>query len=532
MEKACFFRIMRCFPFVLRGLTGLVFTIVLVAPLSFIFAEDVASGEPAAETIQSAVDTLNRVENSVVKIFATARYPDLFKPWTKQAPQEVTSSGVIIEGKRILTNAHVILYASQVQVQANQGSDKISATVEAIAPGIDLAVLKLEDETFFNTRLPLERANHLPDIEDAVMAYGFPIGGSNLSTTKGIVSRIEFVSYSYSVSGLRIQIDAAINPGNSGGPAVADGRMIGLAFSHLAGTQNIGYIIPCEEIELFLQDISDGKYDGKPALFDEFQTLENPALRSFLKLDKAVEGIIVHQPFRTDTAYPLKEWDVITKVGDRRIDNEGMIKVNANLRVRFQYLIQKIAKNAKVPLTVVRAGKTLAVDVPVASTRPMLIPFLEGTYPSYFVYGPLVFSNATIEFIGGLRANPFGMQAFPSSPLMARMFDVPSFDGEELVVVSSPFFPHKLAKGYSNPFAEVVKTVNDIPIKNLRHLVEVLRDSRAEFIKFEFSLRGGETLVFTRKEMLAATEEILADNDIRAQGSPETLAVWNARPSR
>jgi hypothetical protein len=181
---------------------------------------------------------------------------------------------------------------------------------------------------------------------------------------------------------------------------------------------------------------------------------------------------------------------------------------------------------------VVRAGKTLAVEVPVASTRPMLIPFLEGTYPSYFVYGPLVFSNATIEFIGGLRANPFGMQAFPSSPLMARMFDVPSFDGEELVVVSSPFFPHKLAKGYSNPFAEVVKTVNDIPIKNLRHLVDVLRDSRAEFIKFEFSLRGGETLVFTRKEMLAATEEILADNDIRAQGSPETLAVWNARPSR
>jgi S1-C subfamily serine protease len=532
MEKACFFRIMRCLPFMLSGLAGLFFVIVWVAPLSLIFVEDAASSEPAAETNQPPADFLNRVENSVVKIFATTRYPDLFKPWTKQAPQEVTGSGVIIEGKRILTNAHVILYASQVQVQANQSSNKISATVEAIAPGIDLAVLKLEDETFFNTRPPLERANHLPEIEDAVMAYGFPIGGTSLSITKGIVSRIEFMSYSYSVSGLRIQIDAAINPGNSGGPAVADGKMIGLAFSNLMGTQNIGYIIPCEEIELFLQDIADGEYDGKPAIFDELQTLENPALRSFLKLGKAVEGIVVHQPFRTDMAYPLKEWDVITKIGDRRIDNEGMIKVNTNLRVRFQYLIQKIAKNGKVPLTVVRAGKTLAVEVPVASTRPMLIPLLEGTYPSYFVYGPLVFSNATIEFISGLRENPLGMHAFPSSPLVARMFDAPAFDGEELVVVTSPFFPHKLAKDYSNPVAEVVKTVNDIPIKNLRHLVEVLRDSRAEFIKFEFSLRGGETLVFPRKEMLAATEEILADNDIRAQGSPETLTIWNAKLSR
>jgi S1-C subfamily serine protease len=523
---------MRCFPWILGGLAGLFFVIVLVTPLSLIFAEDAAPSEPATETNQPAADSLNRVENSVVKIFATTRYPDPFKPWIKQTPQEVTGSGVIIEGKRILTNAHVVLYASQVQVQANQGSDKISATVEAIAPGIDLAVLKLEDETFFNTRPPLERANHLPEIKDAVMAYGFPIGGTGLSITEGIVSRIEFTSYNYSVSGLRIQIDAAINPGNSGGPAVAGGRMIGLAISYLEGTQNIGYIIPCEEIELFLQDIADGKYDGKPAMFDELQTLENPALRSFLKLDKVVEGIVVHQPFSTDTAYPLKEWDVITKIGDTRIDNEGMIKMNTNLRVLFKYLIQKIAKNGKVALTVVRAGKTLAVEVPVTSTRPMLIPILEGTYPSYFVCGPLVFSNATMQFVSGFRNNPLVMHAFPSSPLMTRMFDAPSFDGEELVVVSSPFFPHKLAKGYSSPVAEVVKTVNDIPIKNLRHLVEVLRDSRTEFIKFEFSLRGGETLVFPRKEMLAATEEILMDNDIRAQGSSETLTVWNAKPAQ
>jgi S1-C subfamily serine protease len=517
----------------LSGLAGLFFVIALVAPPSFVFAEDAASSKPATKTDQPAVaDSLNRVENSVVKIFATTRYPDPFKPWTKLAPQDYTGSGVIIEGKRILTNAHVILYASQVEVQANQGSDKIFATVEAIAPGIDLAVLKLEDETFFNARPPLERANNLPEIKDAVMAYGFPIGGTSLSITKGIVSRIEFTSYYYSVSGLRIQIDAAINPGNSGGPAVADGRMIGLAFSHLGDAQNIGYIIPCEEIELFLQDIADGKYDGKPAMFDELQTLENPALRSFLKLGNAVEGIIVHQPFRIDTAYPLKEWDVITKIGDTQIDNEGMIKMNTNLRVQFKYLIQKIAKNGKVPLTVVRAGKTLAVDAPVASTRPMLLLNMQGTYPSYFIYGPLVFSNATIQFIGGLRKNPLIMHTFATSPLVTRLLDAPAFDGEELVVVSSPFFPHKLAKGYSSPFAEVVKTVNEIPIKNLRHLVEVLRDSRAEFIKFEFSLRGGESVVFPRQEMFAATEEILKDNDVRAQGSPEILAIWNAKPAR
>ena len=72
------------------------------------------------------------VENSVVKVFSTARYPDFYKPWTKQAPSEATGTGVVIEGKRILSNAHVVLWASQVQIQANQAGDKISATVEAV----------------------------------------------------------------------------------------------------------------------------------------------------------------------------------------------------------------------------------------------------------------------------------------------------------------------------------------------------------------------------------------------------------------
>jgi hypothetical protein len=143
----------------------------------------------------------------------------------------VTGSGVIIEGKRILTNAHVVLYAGQIQVQANQAGDKIAATVVAIAPGIDLAVLKLDDESFFEKRPPIARASLLPEIKDTVLAYGFPAGGTSLSITKGIVSRIEFVPYNFPVSGLRIQIDAAINPGNSGGPTLAGDKMVGLAFA-------------------------------------------------------------------------------------------------------------------------------------------------------------------------------------------------------------------------------------------------------------------------------------------------------------
>ena len=493
-------------------------------------AEAVKGSDAPAPAPAASVKT-DSVENAVVKIFSTMRGPDPYKPWTKQAPREATGTGIVVEGKRILTNAHVVLYSSQVQVQANQSGDKLPATVEFLAQGIDLAVLKLEDETFFDTHPPLPRATMLPAVKDAVMVYGYPTGGTSLSITKGIVSRIEFTMYNFPTSGLRIQIDAAINPGNSGGPALVGDKMIGLAFSGLRGADNIGYIIPCEEVELFLKDVSDGKYDGKPSMFDELQTLENPALRAYLKLDKTVEGIVVHEPDGTDASYPLKEWDVITKIGDTKVDNEGMIKLGDNLRVRLRYLIQKIAKGGKVELTIVRAGKELTVQVPVAANRPMLIPNLENTYPSYFVYGPLVFSPATAVYVVGLN-NAMAALSASASPLALRRVEKPSFPGEELVVVASPFFPHKLSKGYSNPQSRVIESVNGIKVKSLKHLIEVLRDSRDEFIVFEFAGHGGESPIFPRKDMLAATEEILTDNGVRSQGSPDTLAIWNAKPAQ
>ena len=63
-----------------------------------------------------------------------------------------------------------------------------------------------------------------------------------------------------------------------------------------------------------------------------------------------------------------------------------------------------------------------------------------------------------------------------------------------------------------------MKTVNGIPVKNLNHLVEILRDSKDEFITIECDSRFSETMVFPRAQMLAATDEILTDNGVRSPG--------------
>ena len=112
------------------------------------------------------------------------------------------------------------------------------------------------------------------------------------------------------------------------------------------------------------------------------------------------------------------------------------------------------------------------------------------------------------------------------------MGDKPAFGGERMVIVSSPFFPDKLTDGYSNPMSDVVKSVNGIPIKNLAHLVQVLRDCKGKFLTFNFDNRMGETLIFRRSDLEADTDEVLTDNGIRSQGSQDLMEVWNAKPAQ
>src|SRR5262245_57984340 len=47
------------------------------------------------------------VSRSVVRIFSTKRSPDLYRPWRKKDGEDLTGTGVVIEGRRVLTNAHV-----------------------------------------------------------------------------------------------------------------------------------------------------------------------------------------------------------------------------------------------------------------------------------------------------------------------------------------------------------------------------------------------------------------------------------------
>ena len=124
------------------------------------------------------------------------------------------------------------------------------------------------------------------------------------------------------------------------------------------------------------------------------------------------------------------------------------------------------------------------------------------------------------------------MLAGRNSPLTTRRSDRARFPGEELVVVTAPLLRTRMTKGYADPFGQVVSEVNGTKVKNLAHLVDLIRSCKDEYLTFRFAEDYAETLVFRRQVMLEATESLMRENGIPRRGSDDVLAVWNGKGTK
>ncbi len=234
------------------------------------------------------------------------------------------------------------------------------------------------------------------------MVYGYPEGGTSLSITKGIVSRIEFVPYNAPVSGLRIQIDAAINPGNSGGPAVVGDHMIGLAFSHLGRRGEHRLHHPGRGDRPFPQGHRRRPLRRQAG---HVRPLPDAGKPGVARVPEAAQrrGGHRHPPARRATRPTTRSrngtWSPRSATPHRRPGHGAPAR---RLRVDFTYMVQKLAHDGKLPLTLVRAGKEMTSNCPCPRTGRCWCPRADGGYPSYFVYGPVSFTDGERTFLGGL----------------------------------------------------------------------------------------------------------------------------------
>lgn len=155
------------------------------------------------------------VMDSIVKVFCTHTEPNFSLPWQKKRGVASTSSGFVISvtERKILTNAHSVEHHTQVKVKRRGSDEKHVARVLTIGTECDIAMLTVDDASFW---VDLEKIEFgvLPMLQDDVTVIGYPVGGDTISVTSGVVSRIEVTSYLHGATDLlSLQIDAAINSG-------------------------------------------------------------------------------------------------------------------------------------------------------------------------------------------------------------------------------------------------------------------------------------------------------------------------------
>ncbi len=178
---------------------------------------------------------------------------------------EATGSGFVVDKDgTIVTNAHVVGEAENVQVRFKEDGDLVDAKVVGKDPSTDVAVLKVDPSDADLQPLPLGSSGDA-QVGDAVVAIGNPFGYTR-SVTTGIVSakqRQITAPNGFSIENV-IQTDAAINPGNSGGPLLdAEGRVIGInsqiATGGSQGSVGIGFAVPIDTVKGLLPTLKQGE---------------------------------------------------------------------------------------------------------------------------------------------------------------------------------------------------------------------------------------------------------------------------------
>src|SRR3954464_6954180 len=268
------------------------------------------------------------IQKSLVRITATEVEPDYRAPWNSGGVQRGIGAGFIIDGNRIMTNAHVVSNSRYLTVERDGDPNKYPARVLFVAHDCDLALITVDSPNFFKNMTPLKFGG-IPELESVVSAYGFPLGGERMSVTTGIVSRIDFQLYTHSSidQHLAIQISAQINPGNSGGPVMQNAKVVGVAFQGYSGdvAQGVAYMIPTPVIERFLKDVGDGHYDRYVDLGISWTKLQNPAQRHFLGLKDDDRGVLVNTVIAaSSSAKVLKSGDVLLAIDDHPISSDSL----------------------------------------------------------------------------------------------------------------------------------------------------------------------------------------------------------------
>jgi putative serine protease PepD len=218
--------------------------------------DDVTSASTAALPAAPGAVAPDARSRTVRQVYAAASPSVVFVRSQEGAGGAASGTGFVVDSDgTIVTNAHVVEGASNVQVRFEDNGSGVDAEVLGTDASSDIAVLRVDPSKTGGVKpLPLANSDGV-QVGDLAIAIGYPLG-LDRTATAGIVSglgRDIKAPNGFSIDKV-IQTDAPINPGNSGGPLLdGAGRVIGIN-SQIAttgaggGSVGIGFAVPSNTV--------------------------------------------------------------------------------------------------------------------------------------------------------------------------------------------------------------------------------------------------------------------------------------------
>lgn len=456
-----------------------------------------------------------KAKDSVVQVFAQKAEFNWVEPYVPPSQSQVCGTAFFInDSGRLITNAHVVSNTRSIWIQLpSLGKRIIDVEIKGYCPERDLAELQVTEE---GLRIIKETIGDIPYLElgdsntvhraDEVLAIGYPLSQHSLKSTTGVVSGREHIGGQY-----YIQIDAPINPGNSGGPCLNDrGQVIGINSAGVPSAQNVGYVIPINELRIILDDLPKQPLLRKPFMGVLFVN-GSDSLTTYLG-NPQPGGCFVVETYKGSPLdkIGIKPFDMIYEINGIAIDIFGDMNVAwSEDKLSLIDYVASLPLGSPIQLVVYRSGTRLTFNLTLERTELLPIRVMYPDYEpiSYEIIGGMVIMQLTINHI-------MGMQAIV--PHLAKYVEIKN--QQEPALLITHIHPSSLGhRTRAIRIGSLIEEVNGVPVKTLEQLREVVAKTPTDgFVTIKST--HGAFVVFPFKQMVF--DEVRLSYDYRYPITP------------
>jgi len=261
---------------------------------------------------------------------------------------EAIGSGVVVSSDGlVVTNKHVVSNENIAYEIIFQNGKKYPVQKIIRDKVYDLALIKIDAEDLKTIKYGETEGIKLGQ---KVIAVGNALGFSN-TVSLGIVSGLK---REIEVEGKRlknlIQTDAAINEGNSGGALFNSlGNLIGINTAKTPLADNIGFAIPVEYVQDFVNRYNSGEIDenSEPAFLGINYSFRD--IESYVKRGLPI-GPVVSSVIRNSPAYEsgIRVGDIIVSINDKEFSDETELSefiASKNPGEKISILVYRVNRN-------------------------------------------------------------------------------------------------------------------------------------------------------------------------------------------